>query len=541
MLSTSWWPRATKRCPRAPAVAAQWYSRALGLIGPAERVGRAEIERKRSRALFVSGALAEAAGAANTAWNGLSPGPERVGAAILAAAALVSMGEGDEALAFVDRALPEAIAGDRGRLLAHRASALLYLGRLAEAERCGHEAVAAAADDPTSRALAWRDLAHGAFLQGRLDDFRRQHELAVALSATISPSTRASILVGAIRLGVVGDLEAARGALLEADRLCEEFGTSAFRPLVDNGLAVVRWLDGSWDQAAAHADASHAEAARSGRLIGALAGMLPRLAIDIDRGEYARARAALAEVLGGGNRDASAYVVLCQARLEHMTGAPRAAIDRLETLLAQQASAGVVSGSHLALDELVSAYADSGSPAEARDAADRLADLAARLNTAFVAALADRARLRADGDLAAGRRAHASMRELGMPFEAAKTALAIGIAAQDPDAVLDAYRTFEALNAEPWRRRASAALKASGHPVPRRRRGRPDSGLSDLEREITRLAADGLSNREIGAVMAVGARTVEGYLTRIYRKTHCGSRLQLAAAVAAGRLDLASS
>ena len=41
-----------------------------------------------------------------------------------------------------------------------------------------------------------------------------------------------------------------------------------------------------------------------------------------------------------------------------------------------------------------------------------------------------------------------------------------------------------------------------------------------------RLVADGLTNREIAVTMHYSVKTVEVYLTRLYAKTECRSRLR---------------
>jgi len=78
--------------------------------------------------------------------------------------------------------------------------------------------------------------------------------------------------------------------------------------------------------------------------------------------------------------------------------------------------------------------------------------------------------------------------------------------------------------------RARAELVAAG--------GRPRrlvlSGLDSLtpsERRVAQLAAEGLSNRDIGQNLFITARTVEGHLTHAYHKLAITSREQLPAAL----------
>jgi len=53
-------------------------------------------------------------------------------------------------------------------------------------------------------------------------------------------------------------------------------------------------------------------------------------------------------------------------------------------------------------------------------------------------------------------------------------------------------------------------------------------GLSAREREVAVLIAQGKSNREIAQAMTVGLKTVETYITRIFNKLGCDSRVQVA-------------
>lgn len=58
--------------------------------------------------------------------------------------------------------------------------------------------------------------------------------------------------------------------------------------------------------------------------------------------------------------------------------------------------------------------------------------------------------------------------------------------------------------------------------------GQPTSeeGLTAREHEVLRLAARGMSNKEIAATLALSVRTVQGHLTRVFRKLRVGSRTE---------------
>ena len=88
---------------------------------------------------------------------------------------------------------------------------------------------------------------------------------------------------------------------------------------------------------------------------------------------------------------------------------------------------------------------------------------------------------------------------------------------------------FEQLDAEPWAERARAELEASGTAVPPDRARRPLAGLTPQESQIVRLAAQGLSNRDIAAQLFLSSRTVGYHLYKAYPKLGVGSRGELAA------------
>jgi DNA-binding CsgD family transcriptional regulator len=91
-----------------------------------------------------------------------------------------------------------------------------------------------------------------------------------------------------------------------------------------------------------------------------------------------------------------------------------------------------------------------------------------------------------------------------------------------------ALATFEMIGATEWARQARAGLRAAGE---RASAIEPHaaSSMSAQEMHIARLAADGLSNREIGQQLYLSPRTVGSHLYRIFPKLGITSRAQLAA------------
>jgi DNA-binding CsgD family transcriptional regulator len=125
------------------------------------------------------------------------------------------------------------------------------------------------------------------------------------------------------------------------------------------------------------------------------------------------------------------------------------------------------------------------------------------------------------------------------PLHRARLQLAYGMwlrrrqQAADSRAPLRAARdTFDALGAAPWAQRARDELRASGErshqPAPRAL-----DLLAPQELQIARLAAEGLSNREIGQQLYLSHRTISNHLYRIFPKLRITSRVELAAVVGA--------
>jgi DNA-binding CsgD family transcriptional regulator len=97
----------------------------------------------------------------------------------------------------------------------------------------------------------------------------------------------------------------------------------------------------------------------------------------------------------------------------------------------------------------------------------------------------------------------------------------------------EAVEVYEHLGAVRDIARVDAALRSLG--VRRGRRGsrrRPTTGwdsLTPTEREVVRLAVEGLTNAQIGERLFVSRRTVETHLSHVFGKVGVSSRVQLAA------------
>ncbi|HET8758246.1 MAG TPA: LuxR C-terminal-related transcriptional regulator, partial [Solirubrobacteraceae bacterium] len=138
-----------------------------------------------------------------------------------------------------------------------------------------------------------------------------------------------------------------------------------------------------------------------------------------------------------------------------------------------------------------------------------------------------------EGAEAALVRALAAHDRLPMPLERARTLLALGrvlrrqrkrLAAK---AALDeALTLFRAAGSARWVEQAETEGAALGL-----RPGSPYE-LTPSEERVARLAASGLTNREVAAALIVSRKTVEAHLARVYQKLGIHSRAELGARLA---------
>jgi len=100
-----------------------------------------------------------------------------------------------------------------------------------------------------------------------------------------------------------------------------------------------------------------------------------------------------------------------------------------------------------------------------------------------------------------------------------------------------AFQIFEQLQAVPFKQKTAQHMRSRGIAAPRKIID-SDSGLTESETSIAGLVAQGFSNKEIANALHYSIKTVEVYLTRIYQKTNCRSRLDLARAISNGEVIL---
>jgi ATP/maltotriose-dependent transcriptional regulator MalT len=93
-----------------------------------------------------------------------------------------------------------------------------------------------------------------------------------------------------------------------------------------------------------------------------------------------------------------------------------------------------------------------------------------------------------------------------------------------------AHNMLDGMGMEAFAERARRELAATGETVRKRSFATRDQ-FTPQEKQIARLARDGLSNPEIGAQLFISARTVEWHLRTVFAKLGITSRRQLRTAL----------
>lgn len=548
--------------PLAPALAAHWLTAASRLLPPRDTARRSELLVRISTALGASGRLEESRSALVEAIDLLPPGaetkrvhlsallgalghllgrheearaqlrstlaglpdptsPEAATLQIELAADAIYAADWDSALAWAERALAGADSSGQ-RALSATAEALLCMaclgmGQIPEAEQ--HRAMAETHADGLADAELGRRLGapyclgFAEYFLGRYEDGVRHLQRGIVLSRS---SGRAHFLTH-MKLGTAWNL-IQLGRAVEATELADEAIEEA--RLVGN-LQALAWALGirCW-----------------------IACVVGNVEVALRMGEEA--------VIVGADRDESLVSALVRAHLgmAHLeSGAHERCVTEMERAGAP-AFADFFSDQRPRLCEvLCRAEIGLGRLKEAQDWVERGEAFAEGLGLPVASASAYRARARLlvaqdKPELAVELAlAAAEMQESRCArIDAAHTRILAGqalAASQDPArAVAEfecAFEEFDACGAVRPRDQASRELRRLGRRVPRHgRRGSCSEGveaLSERQREIAELTAEGKTNREIAAVLFISEKTVEKHLSSIFGKLGISGRAAIGA------------
>jgi DNA-binding CsgD family transcriptional regulator len=556
-----------------------WH-RAQAAAGPNEDAA-AELERSAGRAQARGGLAAAAAFLDRAA--ALTPDPgRRAGRMLAAAQAHLQAGSFGKALEL----LATAEAGPLDELQAARTDWLR--GQVAFASGMGGDAPplllkAARRLEPLDLDLAretYLDAWHAALYAGHLagGDLEEVSRAARSLPSPAHPPRPAALLLdGLARL--VTDGPAAAPVLRQATRAFAGPGVPVAERLRWGWMAPAAVV-ALWDREGYSLVEQLVQLAREVGALGQLPILLGIRALDaLRRGEFAVAASLIAEAETVGEPTGARIPPDAATRLAALRGRELEAAELIQATLEQAAAAGqgsTVTWAHIAaailynglgryadalaaarqasdqayvitsmwaLPELVEAAARTGDTGLAGEALGRLAEWTRAAGTDW--ALGTEARCRAlvsDGEQADRLYREAITRLVRTPMrpELARAHLLYGEWLRRQRRRTDAreqlraaVQMLDAIGMEGFAERARRELRAAGM-APRTRAVTTTVNLTAQEAQIARLAADGLSNPEIGARLFLSPRTVQYHLGKVFTKLGITSRVQLGRALSGG-------
>ncbi len=512
----------------APASAAEWFGRALDLLA-ADDEQRGPILAEQAKARFLASQPEAATTAAAEAVALLPPGHLRSRTAGLLVTSLTALARFPEALAAAESILADSDE-PLPRLHAERGSLLVPLDRFDDAVAEAHVALDLAGDDDGARALAYRALANVAHERGDVADCARWYDEQVAVTEHLGPAARLSALTTHAMHRVLQGFTADAGALLaEAAVVQRELGGATFQEALDVAGILHDWFTGAWDDALDRL--RWLSLSPTGGEGWVELGRAAVCAVHAERGDAGAARE-LADALAEP-RLALGTAAWARAKAHRLLGEHDLAAAVLEQAWADNQRSGRQADTASLLGERVAVAVDRDDPDDAARWATTLADALPENPAPLAAVIRDRC-------LGGEERLTASVDQAdvhGLVLEAALGRLELGRLGIDPPLHLKAaYETARELGAEGLRRRIARAMKDHGLEPPRAPRV-AEGELTDTEHRLAHLVHDGLTNREIANVLFVSPKTVEVYLSRLFAKTGCESRVDLAVAVSEGRIS----
>jgi DNA-binding CsgD family transcriptional regulator len=520
----------------APLVSAEYQRRAIELL-PLTSPARADALARQTRSLHVGCRPAEAAVVGRQALATLPAGPVRPTTVAIVVSDLYLGGLVDEALDVLEPELTDDGAAATA-LVALKVNLLFQAGRAAEAAGLLAAALPLGAGPPSAQLMAATHLVQYANHVGKVDvaaDLLRQlAELERRASPTVALALHEFMAFGDWRPGLVARMEqhlaAARALRQDAESRSIGGGLEA---------AQLRWLllRGRWDEGLELIRSAGFDLEQRGVVVGSQLLLCAGCEVLIDRGALDEA-AEIAGRLVTPIESLRRNVAYVRARLHRAVGDRTAAMELLARERDRSARGGTLWMLSEVLRELVDVHLEEGRSGAAQEATAELEQLAETVGWPEARLPALRARAVVYGDVDAAR-GYAELAESeGWEVERAHAALVLGELDEDPGHNLtQAYKLFDTWGAAPLRRRAAAGLRSRGLTVPRRST-QPSSELTETEVQLIRLVRQSLSNQQIATAMHYSTKTIEVYLSRIYVKTGCASRLELIRAVDTGALSL---
>ena len=413
----------------------------------------------------------------------------------------------------------------------------LHLGRaIGLAERAGHPAAVA-------EVLGFRALTNLVYGQG-LDEGSLERALALEdPEREVGFHLRPSLNV-AQAYEFTGQLDRARKLLVLVRDQMRARGEEADLMMARTQLIATSWLAGDFEAAKSEADELLRLATLTGREMFRAYALMQRATIRAIRGEAADARSDASAALSISEKMGWPHGInqsrYARALIELTEGDAVSAAATLEPVVAFVEQVGVYEWPiAMAVPDAIEALVTTGEVDRAARLTKSLGELGRRHDRPWALALSGRSRALIEAAAGELDRAQASAEQalvvherLPMPFERARTLLVLGRVQRRRgerraarESLARAIEIFDELGARPWAEHARTELGRIGV-------RRAPAELTENEALAARLAATGLTNREIAAKMFVSRRTVEASLARAYRKLGIRTRAELGAKMA---------
>ncbi len=537
---------------RAPALAAELFGQVLETVAPAHAEVSSRLRAALASALLRTGRAEAAEQAARSALA--TPAGMRTEAALrwTLASACASQGATDRAVQEIAAALATGrlTLAEQARFYGLDAQCQITLSEPAATSTSWHDSVAAAQASGDTEALAYgmAAAARSRLWDGWIDEALRYADAAITATQALGSRAGAQLAPHVSRGICLAELDRdaeAEQAFEDALRLAERgVGTDflAWRYLC---AARLRFCQGRWEEA----------------LADVRAGLdLPDL---LDMGRHLRGVAALIAV-HRRDRDALAGLVSFLRAPPPATSPGRQSAHTPAWALALAADAEGRPGEaaailglawaedigqdrlwylrHYLVPDLVAVSLVADDPVAARRAADSIGACAAQHQVPALHRSARHARALADQDADGLAEVAAAHQQAGRPLfgaqareQCARLLVAAGQPREARAALLEAVSGYELMEAGWDLARAETLLRTLGfHRGARGPRRRPKMGwdaLTDTERVVAGLVAEGLSNPAIAGRMFVSRRTVQGHVSAILGKLGVTSRVELATQV----------
>jgi DNA-binding CsgD family transcriptional regulator len=436
-------------------------------------------------------------------------------------------------IALLDDALTEAEADDArsAQILAYRALYRIIGAQVAEAMADGHAALRRAERAGDSALLAVT-IARAAHLElyaaeitpGLLErGVEIEERLDVPLEYVESPRVFFARL-----LMRQGDLDRARAILHECEARATAHGDEETRILILWQLASLEWLAGRWARALEHASSAHEFGEQTQFFHGpGWAGRI-RAVLEVDLGLVEKARISAEAGLEFAETYSleffAVFALGTLGRVELVMGNLAAAGECLRELPRRLLAGGLNDPTPPIWADAIETLIVLGELERVRSYLEPYELHADRLGSPFARAGAARCRgllLAAEGELASALSAFERSIADAEPFplEHARTLLCLGMVRRQArqkraarEALEQALAIFDELGARLWAEKARAELRRISGRAP------ASDELTETERRVAELAAQGRTNKEIAAGLFMGVSTVEAHLSHVYRK-----------------------